>query len=213
MPPGDSLKRTSSRRLLFRPAGHREAELLRGDVRPVLAYDPALVDDEDAVGERQDLFQLQRDEQDRAALVALLDEPAMDELDRADVEPARRLGGQQDARIALDLAGDDHLLLIAARQRGGPRERPTAADVEGLQEAPRPCDQPARIEPAEARVGRLLVIVERDVLGEREVEHEPAAMAVLGDVPEPGIERLARTVVRDLLAGDRHVARLRLAEP
>ena len=51
----------------------------------------ALVDDEDPVGEREDLVELERDEQDRPALVALLDEPPVDELDRADVEAARRL--------------------------------------------------------------------------------------------------------------------------
>ena len=52
-----------------------------------------------------------------AALVALLDEPAVDELDRADVEAARRLRGDQHPRVALDLAREDDLLLVAARER------------------------------------------------------------------------------------------------
>ena len=59
----------SSGRLRSRAAaGHREAELLLGRGRRELADDPALVDDEDAVGEREDLLELERDEQDRAAL-------------------------------------------------------------------------------------------------------------------------------------------------
>ena len=61
----------------------------------VLADDLALVDDEDPVGEREDLLELEGDEEDRAALVPLLDEAPVDELDRADVEAARRLGSDQ----------------------------------------------------------------------------------------------------------------------
>ena len=67
--------------------------------------------------ERQHLLELERDEQDRPALVSLLDEASVDELDRADVEPARRLGGDQHLRVALDLAREDHLLLVAAGER------------------------------------------------------------------------------------------------
>ena len=78
--------------------------------------DLAFEDDEDAIGEREDLLELERDEQDRPALVALLDQATVDELDRADVEPARRLGGDEHARIAVDLAGEDDLLLVAARE-------------------------------------------------------------------------------------------------
>ena len=62
---------------------------------PNSADDPALEDDEDAVRERQDLLELERDEQDRAALVALGDEPPVDVLDGAHVEAARRLRGDQ----------------------------------------------------------------------------------------------------------------------
>ena len=68
----------------------------------------------------EDLVELERDEQHRPALVALLDQPAVDELDRADVEPARRLGGDQHAWVAVDLAGEDHLLLVAAREARPP---------------------------------------------------------------------------------------------
>ena len=72
------------------------------------------------------------------------------------------------------------------------RLRAAAADVELLDQPPRPLDQPLREEPPEARVGRLAVVVERDVLGDREVEHEAAPLAVLRDVAEAGVEVLAR---------------------
>ena len=56
----------------------------------------------------------------------------------------------------------------------------------------RPLDHPAREEPAEARVRRLRVVVQRDVLGDRELEHEPAPLPVLGNVPDSGVERRPR---------------------
>ena len=42
----------------------------------------------------------------------------MDELDRADIHSARRLADEQHLRIAVDLAGEDELLLVAAGKRG-----------------------------------------------------------------------------------------------
>ena len=69
-----------------------------------------------------------------AALVALGDEPAVDELDRADVEAARRLRGDQHRRVAVDLAGEHDLLLVAAGERAGARRRAAAAHVELLEQ-------------------------------------------------------------------------------
>ncbi len=178
--------------LLAAAAGHRDAELLLGRGRRELADDLALVHDEDPVGEREDLLELERDEQDRAALVALLDQPAVDELDRADVEAARRLGGDQDLRVAVDLAREHDLLLVAARERaarasaGRRRARRTPRSASRARSIRRRGkSQPKR------EAGALAVVVEREVLGDRELEHEPAALAVLGDVAEPGVEVLA----------------------
>ena len=51
--------------------------------------------------------------------VALLDRLAVDELDAADVEAARRLVEDEQPQVAVELAGDDDLLLVAAGQRAG----------------------------------------------------------------------------------------------
>src|SRR6188768_3313555 len=98
-----SLARDRSRRRLVSPtaAGHRDAELFLARRRRVLTDDLAFVHDEDPVGQGEDLLELERDEQDPTPLVALLDEPPVNELDRADVEPARRLGGDQDLRVTI----------------------------------------------------------------------------------------------------------------
>ena len=152
----------------------------------------SLVHDENAVREREHLVELERDEQDRVTLVPLGDEPLVHVLDRTDVQPARRLRRDQHDRIARDLARDDDLLLVAAGEGARERERPAAADVELLDQTGRPLDEPGREEPAALRVGRLVVVVQRDVLGEVELEHESAPLAVLRDVPDAGVEHRAR---------------------
>src|SRR3954447_4239492 len=128
-----------SRGGLFAPAArHREAQLLLRCGRRELADDASLVDDEDPVRQREDLLELERHEQDRPTGVPLLDQAAVDELDRAHVEAARRLRGDQHLRVAVDLAREHDLLLVPARERRGRRRRAPAADVELLQEAAGP---------------------------------------------------------------------------
>lgn len=64
-------------------------------MRRRLADDGAGEHDEDAIGQRADLVQLDRDQQDALALVAQRDETLVNELDGADVDAARRLADQQ----------------------------------------------------------------------------------------------------------------------
>ena len=63
----------------------------------------------------------------------------------------------------------------------------------------------------------MAIVVERDVLGERELEHEAAPLAVLGDVPDAGVEtcrasgrwsrpRRRSRPCRPSCAGDRSIA-------
>src|SRR4029079_10911338 len=101
----------------------------------------------------------ERDEQDPSALVPLLDEAPVHELDRADVEAACRLGGDQHGRVAVGLPCQPDLLLVPARERAPRSLRPTAAHVELLHEAARALGEAARIEPAEARVGRVAEVM------------------------------------------------------
>ena len=162
--------------------------------------------------ESEDLLELEGDEQDPAALVALRDEAAMDELDRADVEAARRLACDEDPRVPGDLPGDHDLLLVAAGERRGGvwgfrRGRRTPSEPSGA------LDQAARVEPAPLRVGLLPEVVQRQVLGEREVEHEAAHLAVLGDVADARVEALARADAVMSSAPDGDLARLHLRRP
>ena len=153
--------------------------------RRELADDLALVDDENPVGEREDLLELERDEQDPAPLVALLDEPPVDELDRADVEAARRLRGDQHLRVAVDLAGEHDLLLVAAREAAGAASAalPPRTSNSLISRVARSTRRPGKSQPS-LESGALAEVVQRDVLGDRELEHEPAPLPVLRDVAE-----------------------------
>ena len=62
------------------------------------ADDPALVHHRDPVGERADLVQVFRDQQDGRAGLPLREQPLVDVLGGADVHAARGLGGDQHAR-------------------------------------------------------------------------------------------------------------------
>ena len=115
------------------PSGHQQADLFqRRDLRIDFAGDPPFVNHQQAIGQRRHFFELGRDQQDRAAGVAQRDELAVDELDRADIDAARRLRHEQQLRLQLELAADDQLLLIAARQRARRQLRIRRTHIEAL---------------------------------------------------------------------------------
>ena len=90
-----------------RDAGHQQADLLAWRVRRDDRDDPAAVHDRDPVGERHDLVQFAGDQQHGGAVVALVHDPAVDELDRADVHAAGRLRGDEQLQRPGHLAGHD----------------------------------------------------------------------------------------------------------
>src|SRR6185436_2697932 len=167
----------------------------------------------DSVRQSEDLVQLQGDEQHGSSLVALLDEAPMDELDGADVQAPGRLCGDEDLRIARDLAREDDLLLVAARKCLRECLRSPATDVELAYQVSCACDEVLRIEPAEPRRGRCSVVVERDVLGNGELEDETPSLPVLGNVPEPLVEVRPRGLSRQVHAADLDPTGLDLPEP
>src|SRR6266511_131846 len=189
---------------LPRRADHRDPELLLGHRGRVLADDPPLEDDEDSVGKGQDLLELERDQKDRASLVTLLDEPPVHELDRADVEAACRLGCDEDPGVAFYLAREHDLLLVATAERGRTCRGSSSAHVVPPEQVTRALDHASRAEPAPARDRRLVIVVQRDVLGERELQHQATALTVFWNVTEPRLEVVVRVFGRDLFVADQH---------
>ena len=126
------------------------------------------------------------DVEDGDALGALREEGALHELDRAHVEPLAGLRHHQHLGVALDLAREDHLLLVAAREI-------TRRLVDALEPHVVGADQPLGMRPdareieeePAPREGGLAVAPQHGVGCDRFVEHEAGALAVLRDVAEP----------------------------
>jgi hypothetical protein len=119
-PPTRNAATTAMKRKEQRPssARHQNADVCRFRRRRIdFARDAALVDHEQAIGQRHHFLELRRDEQDRAAGVPQLDQLAVDELDGADVHATGGLRDEKQPGLQLELAADDELLLIAAGQR------------------------------------------------------------------------------------------------
>ena len=86
----------------------------------------AVIDDRDPVRDVHDLVELEGYEQDRNPLVPLPEQHPVDVFDRAHVQAARGLDGDQEGGVISDLPADDDLLLVAAREAAR-HERPAVA--------------------------------------------------------------------------------------
>src|SRR5579875_197131 len=204
-------------RLLGR-AGHQQAELGCRDRRRAEPGDPALIHHGDAVGERVDLVELGGDDHDCHPAIALLDQAAVHELDRADVETAGGLAGKQQPDVPADLASQDDLLLVAAGQRADGGVDRGGAHVELGNAVTRMRPDRGEVE-GHARGVRLPVVhVEDEVVGHGELAHQAILLAVLGDVPDAGSQPVPRAGIADVAAaepdrpGGGHQAHQRLAQ-
>ena len=114
-------------------------------------------------------------------------------LDRADVEPSRRLRSDQHLRVALELPAEHELLEVAAREVPRRRVRPGRFDVVPLHQRharARAIRRSARNGPREA--GGRAIRLEDGVPRDADRGREPGAESVLGDVCDAGGDRLAR---------------------
>src|SRR5215467_2464644 len=115
-------------------------------------------------------------------MVALGDDPAVHELDRADVQAAGWLAGDQHLVLAADLPGQDDLLLVAARQGTGRGGGGPGADVELGDELFRVLRDLLEVE-VDARGERPLVVrIKNEILGYRESPDEAVLVPVFGHV-------------------------------
>ena len=174
-------------------ARHHQAErALVGAAGRHLAHDAAGEHHQDAVGERQDLVELDRDHQHGAALVAALHQLAMDEFDGADIDAARRLADQQHLGLARHLARQHQLLLVAAgearrAQAGRARPHVEAFHQRGAMRADR-----RAVEQVVAAEGRPLLVAQDRRLRRLERRHHALAQAILGHVRQAQIAHLGR---------------------
>ena len=104
----------------------------RGRGRVDLSGDRALVHDHDAVGQSEDLIEVLADQEHADAAGRGLAQVLVHGLDRADIEPTGRSRGNEHARLARELAGEDDLLQVAAGEPARRGVRPRRLDVVAL---------------------------------------------------------------------------------
>src|SRR5436189_1510708 len=98
----------------------------RGDAR----RDASLGDDDEAIADLEQLVELLADDEDGAAGVTQGEQLAADLRRRADVDAPGRLRDDEQPGPSVDLAPDDELLQVAARQALRHRARSAGLDVE-----------------------------------------------------------------------------------
>jgi hypothetical protein len=162
----------------------------------------ALVHHVEAIGQSEDLGKLGRHEQHRAARVALGQQPPMNRVDRAEIDPARRVRGEQHRRRARQLTRNDQLLLIAAGQLAGEALRLRRAHVVVVEHALRARAEPTRIEKRALAERRLAMPPENQILGQRHVDDESANQTIARDVRDAVACVFARRAPRQLAIGD-----------
>ena len=204
-------------RLRPRHARHHQPERpLRGGRARHVSDDPPVVHHENSIRQGEDLVQLDRDQQERFAGVAQRHQAPVDELDRADVDSTGGLPDQEEIGIAVELAGQHDLLLIAARERrGGEDSAPRADVVLRHLTFPARCDRRAA-QPDRAVVGGLVVIAEDGALARHERDDEAHAMAVLGHVGQaeaPQASRGARFRVDEAVGFQSDLPRFHRPDP
>ena len=141
----------------------------------------------------------------------------MDELDRADVEPAGGLADEQHVRIAVELARDDDLLLVAAGEGVRAQQRIRRAHVELVHLPPGGGDDVPPVHEDGAVVGAVVVVAQDRGLVGREGRDQTHALPVLRHVAQAGVAHAARvgrvTGVAHHAAADRHRAGVRPLDP
>src|SRR5690606_22435560 len=140
------------------------------------------------------------------------DELAVDELDRADIQAAGRLDGKQDVWIAIQFAGDDQLLLVAAGKGPRGRFRRWRANVVALHQLASDGLRLPAVNHSGADERFSLGVPQQDVLPQGEVQNEAAMMPVFRDIGDTGVAEAIGIGVGDVLAGDGQGARLDLPQ-
>ena len=172
-----------------------------------LAGHPALRHDHDAVRQREHLRQVGGHHQERHAARGEIAQDAVDVRLGADVDAARRLIDDEDARVARQPLGEQHLLLVAARQIAhlALDVRRGDAQLVDIALADLRASRPSTAGPSACRRGRLaattLAVIVKSM-------NRPLSLRSSGSIEMPAAMESDGTVRPQLAAVDQHAARL-----
>src|SRR5918997_3378734 len=192
------------------PSGGRSHHLLLVGLVPAeFAGDPALAHDHDSIRHREDLLELGRDEHDGLPLLGEVVYEAVDLRLGPDVDAPGRFVEEQDGRLAGQRFGQNHLLLVAARESADRIGDHGSPDGEILGEPVgrlplRPWHEP---EP-----GDTVQDAQGDVVLDRERQDEPLRAPLLGHVEYAPLHGRLGRAYPGLLAVDAYLAGLGRAD-
>ena len=147
-----------------------------------------------------------------APRLARREQPAVDLGLRADVEAARRLVGEDEARLRGRGRGRGSASGCCRRREAAPAHPAPGSGRRSRGSPPRRAARIAReAEEAAALERRLAQLLERDVLGDRHRADDAVMVAVLGDAGDAGAGEASRVVACDRLAEEPHRRRCRAA--
>ena len=190
-----------TRRLGAGAADHQPPDLFRC-ARPV-RHDPdqaAARQHGDPVADLEQLVEVGRDHERGAAARRQLPDQVADGRGRLHVEPVRRLVEDDHLRLEAQLAREQDLLHVAARERAGPRGDAGRPHVELAHELARALVHDAALDPSVLPERALADPLQEQVQPDRQRADDPLAEPVVRDVAEP-----------ELLAGRDGKARHRAA--
>ena len=185
-------------------------ELHDPDLAGVLAFDDAghaaFVHDEDAIAHAQNFRQLGGNHHDRHPLPGEFGDQPVDLRLGADIDAARRLVENENARLGHQPPRDQHLLLIAAGEVDARLEEIGRAHAQL-----RLLLQAKRFDLAFLHKSGACIPVAQDrrlhVLHDVEQQEQAALLAILGEEAQPRVHRRAGGLDGDLLAIDEDLAR------
>ena len=100
-------------------AGHRGADHPEFVGGRELTGDASRKQHDDAIADVEEFVEIRRDQEHAATAVARGAQRLPDERGRFDIEPACRLRRDDEGRVVIDFAREDHFLRVAAREPGG----------------------------------------------------------------------------------------------
>lgn len=190
-------------------AGHRGAQLLRGDGGGVGVGDQAAaVHDAQGVGQADQFVQVGGDQQYGQALAPGLADLVPDLRLGADVHAPGGVRGDQQLGPVAHLAADDQLLLVASGQGRGGHLDAGGADVVLAHDPLGVAAGRGRVEEAALAVGALGDVAQDAVLPERGLQQQAVPVPVLRDVADAALAAPARRELGDLVAVQADPARV-----
>ena len=171
-----------------------------------LGDDSSAAHDEHAMSEPEHLLVLGRDEHYCHALLRERVDELVDRALGADVDSASRLVGDQHAGTTEEPLAEQHLLLVAARERSDTDTGSLRADVEAPNQVGR---RPPLTPPVDdSRTRDRLQVRQRDVVRDRAEHQEPLSLAVLRHHRDSGSNGTARRADADRATRQGDLARV-----